>query len=176
MLNFKQWQKITFLSYFFVAIVLFIYALGFSTNFAYAQTVGYEDFFNHAQNVNRVIYTFGLLAVAIGGLNLMFESQKRKNYYMSNLILGLGSSFIFIIAAILIIVNVTPLMNDYIELFGAEDSPARLTFVFNGGKYTLSTFIIGYVLSGIMTIVAVPIAIITTKKYQISANKRKAGN
>ncbi|MDY3195623.1 MAG: hypothetical protein RBQ95_02075 [Paracholeplasma sp.] len=175
MLNLKQWQKISFLSYFLLAIILFIYALGFATNFAYAQTVGYEEFFNHAQKVNRVIYTFGLMAVALGGLNLMFESQKRKNYYISNLVLGLLSSLLFIVSAIMIVIGITPLMKEFIEAFGPEDSPARLAFVFNGGSYNLNTFIIGYVLSSVMVIISVPVAIVTIKKYQISANKRKAG-
>lgn len=176
MLKMKQWQKISFITYFIVAIVLFVYALGFSTNFAYVQTVGFEDFFNHAQRVNRVIYTLGILAVSFGGLNLLFESQKRKNYYISNLVLGILSTVLFLIAAILIIINVMPLMNEYIDIFGPEDSPARLAFVFNGGKYTLNTFIIGYVLSLVMVINSIPVSIISVKKYQISVNKRKAGN
>lgn len=88
-------QKYVFLSFFFVSIALLVYALGYFTSL---NNVKYDvitdaarafDVLGPAQTFNKLLFNLSFFGLVLAAIPLLFDNQKRKNFYLSNIVFGI---------------------------------------------------------------------------------------
>ncbi len=132
----KLTQRLSYLSTFLIAIINFIYTLVFSSNWARgAARLGV--FFEHAQEVNHLIFRLALYGVILVGLALLFNSHKNRKFYPANYVFSVLSAIMVMIIGVVTIIQVLPLKAEYLTL-----DPEQLAFVttINWSKPGVSIF------------------------------------
>ena len=110
----KILQKTVFIGSAIVCVLYFLYALAFSTPWALGTRYG--DFFTQAQEVNHLIFQWGLWTLLFSLLGLVFQSHNNRHLHLFNYVfLGLSVAFMAH-TAYLTLVNVPPLKEVYLSL------------------------------------------------------------
>lgn len=119
----KPIQKWIYFAIFGLAVIFFIYALGFFTTL-YDVTTGNGGgeaaaVFNaegEAQTFNKTIMRLSFYGVILTAILLLMDNHKRKNFFVSNLVASLISSLFFISVSIYVIINVLNFKTYYLQV------------------------------------------------------------
>lgn len=137
------------------AALYFVYALGYTSNWAgvVTETRG-TNFFNASQQANRLMVDIGFITVIIILINLAFGSFKRPKYYLSNFLLSIVTSVLLVVQAVMTLYYNGVLRRMY-EKLTEEEIPAYLYVTHGAGEKSYAIFDQGNVLSYVLIVVAV---------------------
>lgn len=137
------------------AALYFVYALGYTSNWAgvVTETRG-TNFFNASQQANRLMVDIGFITVILILINLAFGSFKRPKYYLSNFLLSIVTSVLLVVQAVMTLYYNGVLRRMY-EKLTEEEIPAYLYVTHGAGEKSFAIFDQGNVLSYVLIVVAV---------------------
>ncbi len=137
------------------AALYFVYALGYTSNWAgvVTETRG-TNFFNASQQANRLMVDVGFITLIIILINLAFGSFKRPKYYLSNFLLSIVTSVLLVVQAVMTLYYNGVLRRMY-EKLTEEEIPAYLYVTHGAGEKSYRIFDQGNVLSYVLILVAV---------------------
>ncbi len=144
-------QKILIYNLFISTIVLFVYSLGYFTNFVDLQITN-KDFYNTAQIVNRFIFNYSFYAIVAIGLLLILSTQTKEHYSLFDYILVLTISILYIFLNVEIIVVNSVLKAEYLKVDFIKI--AKII-----PDYKESTFI--FTIGNIINIISIVISLLT---------------
>jgi hypothetical protein len=165
----KVVQKITFLLALIIASLFFIYTLSFSTGWALGQW--FVDFFREAQIVNKIIYQWGLWAVVITALNLVFNTHTNRRFFIPNYLFIALSIGILVGGGWKLITLIPPIKAMYLEL-----NPELLNIVSTINFSTPGTgiFELGMIIAIVLFVQAGLILVVTIWKIATQLIRAKA--
>lgn len=154
------------------ASIYFIYALGYTTNWAgiVTETRG-ASFFKASQQANRLMADLGFITLLVVLLNLIMGSFTRKKYYLSNFLLSILASILLVVQAVLTIYYNSVISRMYARLT-EEEVPAYLYQTHGAGEKSFAVFEQGNTLSYFLVVVAILLIVFTITKH--AAQKERA--
>lgn len=182
-----RFQKILILVTLVVAALSFVYALSFcggtvyQYNSLYDQVNKVEDvegtkaLFLASQKYNDILIGLSIAFIVIVALNYVMASNSRRNYYVTNYVSIILTAVYAVVFAILVLVFVS----DTLSLFTAIDKEtAEFEYSLTASKdaafkYSLSNFILGYLLSAVMIVNAVILALNLAWKAKLMKGEKQ---
>ncbi|MDY0075400.1 MAG: hypothetical protein WC992_03475 [Acholeplasmataceae bacterium] len=151
----------------------FIYALGYTTNWAgiVTETRG-ASFFRASQTANHMMVDLGFFTIIVVLLNLAFGSIKRKKYYLSNFLLSIITVVLMIVKAVLTIYYNRVLHQMYAQLT-EDEVPSYLYATHGAGAKSYAVFEQGTYLSYFILVVAVLLLVFTIHKALAQKERKK---
>ncbi len=177
-----RFQKILMFVTLIVAALSFVYALSFCGGTVYQygtlylktsggeRVKGAADLFNASQSYNETLITLSIIFIVIAALNFVAASQKRRNYYVTNYVVT-GITVVYqLVFAVLLVVFVS----DTFSLFNVIDkAAAEAAYRGDDFKYSISNFILGYVLMAVVIVNAVALILNLVWKIKLMQGEKK---
>lgn len=167
-----------------VAALSFVYALSFNGGTVYQygtlynkvtgveRVEGVKDLFEAAQSYNDVLLGLSIAFIVIAALNYVTASQSRRNYYVTNYVSIILTAVYAVVFAILMLVFVSKTLS----LFTAIDMEAakeRYSMLYDDFSYSLSNFILGYLMAALMVVNAVFLALNLAWKAKLMKGEKQ---
>ena len=177
-----RFQKILMLVTLIVAALSFVYALSFCSGTVYQygtlylktsgneRVHGAKDLFLASQNYNGILITLSIIYIVVTVLNFVAASQKRRKYYVTNYV-AFGITVVYqLVFAVLLVVFVS----DTFSLFNAIDKvAAEKMYRGEDFKYSISNFILGYLLMAVIIVNAVALILNLVWKIKLMQGEKK---
>lgn len=142
--------------YLAVSIMLFIYSLGFFTNFNFTSSAS-EEFYQLAQDTNRFIFNFAFFNIVCAGILIGLDNHTKERYRVTNFVGSVVSIVLIAITAILSFLKIMQVKSDFLQLdyelirvFDVTFEPS--TFVFEFGYVICSILAIVFILNLVVLI------------------------
>jgi hypothetical protein len=181
-----KFQKILMLVTLIVAALSFVYALSFCGGTVYQygtlylkttdteRVAGARALFLTSQNYCDILITLSIIFILVVVLNYVMASQSRRNYYLTNYI----SIILTIVYAVVLSILLIVFVSQTFSLFLAVDKEAAITRYerLNGEgsfKYSISNFILGYIMAVIIICDAVALVLNLIWKIKLMQGERK---
>lgn len=179
-----RFQKILMLVSLIVAALSFVYALSFCSGTVYQYGTlylpnsgteaveGAEDLFFASQDYNDTLITLSIIFIVVAVLNYIAASQKRRKYYITNYVSIILTAVYAVVFAILLLVFVS----DTYSLFTAIDKEAAeeaYSLFYGDFKYSISNFILGYIMAALMIVNAVVLVLNLVWKIKLMQGEKK---
>lgn len=169
-----------------VAALSFVYALSFCGGTVYQygtlylkttdteRVAGARALFLTSQNYCDILITLSIIFILVVVLNYVMASQSRRNYYLTNYI----SIILTIVYAVVLSILLIVFVSQTFSLFLAVDKEAAITRYerLNGEgsfKYSISNFILGYIMAVIIICDAVALVLNLIWKIKLMQGERK---
>lgn len=155
------------------ASIYFIYALGYTTNWAgvVTETRG-ASFFRASQQANRLMVDLGFITLLVVLLNLIMGSFTRKKYYLSNFLLSILATVLMIVQAVITVYYNSVISRMYARL-SEDEVPSYLYQTHGAGEKSFAVFEQGDILSFILIGVAIILIVFTIIKYRAQKERAK---
>jgi hypothetical protein len=181
-----KFQKILMLVTLIVAALSFVYALSFCGGTVYQygtlylkttdteRVAGARALFLTSQSYCDILITLSIIFILVVVLNYVMASQSRRNYYLTNYI----SIILTIVYAVVLSILLIVFVSQTFSLFLAVDKEAAITRYerLNGEgsfKYSISNFILGYIMAVIIICDAVALVLNLIWKIKLMQGERK---
>lgn len=129
-----------------VAVLYFLFALGFSTNYAIGE--GYlGQFYVDVQKANKEMYRLGLWTVVLVGFSFLLNTHKNSRFLISNYIISIMIVILMVITGITTYQYMGPLKEAYLQI---DEGMLLLTIIINSGEITTKNFDQGVIISFIL--------------------------
>jgi hypothetical protein len=150
----KRKQMLIYSFLLIVAILYFVYTLGYSSNWAIIvnESRG-ANFFRASQSANRVMFDIAFFLLVFTLLALAFGSMKRKHFYLSNIVLSIISSVLMLVASIITLYYNSVLSRMYARIT-EEEIPAFLYSIHGAKEKSFLVFELGNILSIVMILIS----------------------
>jgi len=150
-----------------VNILVFIYSLGFATDF-HAIRSAYRGLFDEAQVFNRLIYNISAIAFIEYLLLIGMDNHNKTYYFWYNTVIGLLISIQTVVISIYAFMEITTLKTGYLKI-----DVASVQILFKKFELGTPTFIIGYIIFGLYLLIGLVILGITINNTKNTLVKRK---
>lgn len=147
-------QGITYTLLILVVSGFYVYALGYSTNWAtIVSETRASNFYYASQQANKLMSQLGFIAVVIMLFVIFTQTHKRKTFYISNIVLSIFSSLMLIVNASLMLYYNSVLAPMYRAISELEVPPHLYTIRRTTKSYFVFEF--GNLYAVIMILVAI---------------------
>lgn len=139
-------QNISVKLYLGASIVLFVYSLGFFTNFNFT-SVASEEFYRLAQDTNRFIFNVSFFNIVLAGILIGLDNHHKEEFTLVNFIGAAVSILLILTTMILSFFNIMEVQSEFllldyevIRVFDVNFEPS--TFVFSLGYVICFLFLV----------------------------------
>jgi len=177
-----KFQKIMYMVLLIISVFVFLYALGLCTDLyglyralAYGSVDGAE-YYKTIQDYNEDLVTFSIVTILASVLPFIFSANKRRKYYLDNLISTIVQGVVYVACSIFLFINTTNYKNEFISTVDLEayaDFCERKGLFYSG---TTIWFDLGYVCAVLLIVSTIVLALNYYWKYKLVENENKLIN
>ena len=167
-----------------VAALSFVYALSFCGGTIYQYCTmynkvtgkesvdGVKALFEASQSYNDILLGLSIAFIVIAALNYITASQSRRNYYVTNYVSIILTAVYAVVFAILMLVFVSKTFTLFTAV-DMENAKDEYSLFYDDFSYSISNFILGYLMAALMVVNAVFLALNLAWKAKLMKGEKQ---